>query len=262
MEEVASFRPVQAVRAYEAIVDQVEEALVRGTLRPGHRLPSERNLMTQFGVSRSTVREALRVLESDGLIRSRPGDPRGAEVLPYSPGGLRKSVLRLARVDELSLGELLQFRMILEGAVNRIAAQRCTPEHVAAMEAAIAAMKAAIEIGHPEFSEADIAFHDVVAAASGNMMAQVCGEVTHHVVLALIDDKLARADDQAAQMRQSLEHHEQVLAAIRSGDGAGASRLALRKMFEYYASYLPEDERPMLEILLDPALPAVTGRTS
>ena len=85
------FQPVQTVRAYQRIVEQVEEALARGDLAPGQRLPSERELVAQFAVSRSTVREALRVLESNGVVRSRPGDPNGPEILPFSHSALRVS---------------------------------------------------------------------------------------------------------------------------------------------------------------------------
>jgi DNA-binding FadR family transcriptional regulator len=249
------FRPVRAVRAYEAIVEQVEDALARGVLRPGSRLPSERDLMTQFAVSRSTVREALRVLESSGLIRSRPGDPHGAEVLPYSAGGLRKSVLRLAKVDELSLCELVQFRMILESAAYMLAARLRTPEQMAEMEAALARMREAIGEGHEAFSEADVAFHEIVAQASGNMLIQVCGEVVRGVVLGLIDDKITKASNRAELMRQSLRHHTEVFEAVRAGDGAAASRLARGTLFSYYASYLTDAERPLVEALIDaPAL--------
>ena len=103
MSESTRFRPVQPVRAYERIVEQVEDALASGELRPGQRLPSERELVGQFEVSRSTVREALRVLESNGVVRSRPGDPNGPEVLPFSSGALRKQMVRLARVEEVGL---------------------------------------------------------------------------------------------------------------------------------------------------------------
>lgn len=247
------FRPVRAVRAYEAIVEQVEDALARGTLRPGSRLPSERDLVTQFAVSRSTVREALRVLESSGLIRSRPGDPHGAEVLPYSAGGLRKSVLRLAKVDELSLCDLVQFRMILESAAYMLAARLRTDEQLAQMEGALAAMNEAITSGHEAFSEADVEFHEVIAEVSGNMLIQVCGEVVRGVVLGLIDDKLTRAQNRDELMRQSLQHHTEVFEAVRDGDGAAASRLARGTLFAYYASYLTDDERHVAEALIDPA---------
>lgn len=244
-----SFQPVRAVRAYEAIVEQVEEALGSGALRPGSRLPSERDLMTQFAVSRSTVREALRVLESSGLIRSRPGDPRGAEVLPFSAGSLRKPLARLARVREVRLGELIQFRMVLEGGANYLAAMHATPVQLAAMEAALARMSEAIDGGHPAFSVADLAFHQLVAEASGNKMFLVCGDVTRDVVLGLIEDKIEHAADPAALMRESLRQHSEVFEAIRRRDGVEAARLGRAALYEYYAGYVPEDERPALAAL-------------
>ena len=63
--------------------------------------------MTQFGASRPTVREALRVLESNGIVRSRPGDPHGPEILPFSPHGLAKQMTRLTRVDQMSIADLV-----------------------------------------------------------------------------------------------------------------------------------------------------------
>jgi GntR family transcriptional regulator, transcriptional repressor for pyruvate dehydrogenase complex len=252
------FRPVRAVRAYEAIVEQIEEALARGTLRPGSRLPSERDLMTQFAVSRSTVREALRVLESSGLIRSRPGDPHGAEVLPFSAVTLRKSMHRLATVDEVSLRELIQFRMIIESAAYMLAARLRTSADIADMAAQLARMREAIAEGHEAFSEADVVFHEIVARVSGNKLLQVCGDVVRDVVLGLIDDKLVKAPDRADLMRQSLAHHTEVFEAVRAGDGAAASRLARGTLLAYYASYLSEDERPMAEALIDP-VPADIG---
>ena len=139
--------------------------------------------MSQFEVSRSTVREALRVLESNGVVRSRPGDPNGPEVLPFSSGALRKQMVRLARVDEVSLTELVSFRMILDGSATMLAARLRTPEQLAEMESAIEVMRAAIDVGYEEFSEADIAFHEAVARASRNSLIQVCNDVVRGVVL-------------------------------------------------------------------------------
>jgi DNA-binding FadR family transcriptional regulator len=254
MAETRSFQPVRAVRAYEAIVEQIEKALESGDLRPGSRLPSERELMTQFEVSRSTVREALRVLESSGLIRSRPGDPRGAEVLPFSAGSLRKPLLRLARGHGVRLGELIQFRMVLEGAANFLAARHATALQLTAMEAALDRMREAVADGHPAFSAADVAFHQLVAEASGNTMILVCGDVIRDVALGLIEDKLERAPDPAALMRESLRQHTEVFEAIRRRDSAEAGRLARVALHEYYASYVPEDEQAMLAALAEAEL--------
>jgi GntR family transcriptional regulator, transcriptional repressor for pyruvate dehydrogenase complex len=245
------FEPVRPVRAYESIVEQVEDRVFRGQLRPGERLPSEREMTAQFGVSRSTVREALRVLESDGLVRSRPGDPNGPEVLPFSPTTLRKSVTRLVRVDEVGLAELVQFRMLLEGSANLLAARLATDDELAAMDMALAAMEAALDRGYEEFSRADVAFHDTVARAGRSILIQVCSDVVRGVVLGLISQKIADAPDQRELMERSLRHHRDVLDAVRRRDGPLAARLARESLYDYYAGYVPEEERPLLRALLD-----------
>ncbi|GAA2293306.1 FadR/GntR family transcriptional regulator [Nonomuraea roseoviolacea subsp. roseoviolacea] len=245
------FEPVRTVRAYERIVEQVEQAIESGALSPGQRLPSERDLMGQFSVSRSTVREALRVLQARGLVRSRPGDPNGAEVLPFSPDALQKSMASLARVEGLSLGELVQFRMVLDGSANLLAARLRTAGQLAEMEAAIERMREAVTEGYDAFSAADVAFHDAVARASGNKLIQICVEVVRSIVLGLVADRLADAPDREALMRRSIRHHEEVLAAVRDGDGPLAARLARRTMYDYYAGYVPAAERPALRALLD-----------
>ena len=245
------FEPVRAVRAYERVVEQVEEAIESGSLSPGERLPSERELMVQFSVSRSTVREALRVLQARGLVRSRPGDPNGAEVLPFSPATLHKSMTTLARVEELSLAELVQFRMVLDSSAILLAARLRTDAQFAEMESAVARMRAAVETGQDTFGEADVAFHDVVARASGNKLIQICTDVVRSIVLKLISEKIADAPDREALMRESIRHHEEVLAAMRAGDGPLAARLSRKAMYDYYAGYIPAAEHPTLTALLD-----------
>jgi DNA-binding FadR family transcriptional regulator len=245
------FQPVQTVRAYQRIVEQVEEALARGELVPGQRLPSERELVAQFEVSRSTVREALRVLESNGVVRSRPGDPNGPEILPFSQAALRKQMVRLARVDELTLSELIGFRMIMDGAAIQVASRLRTPEHLAAMEETLVAMRAAIDVDFEAFSEADVAFHELIAQISRNSLIQTCNEVVRGVVLGLISDKIAHAENSRALMLESLQHHAEVVDAIRAGDGHAAARIARQNMYDYYAGYVPEPERETLRALIE-----------
>lgn len=247
------FQPVQPVRAYQRIVEQVEDALANGELSPGQRLPSERELVTQFAVSRSTVREALRVLESNGIVRSRPGDPNGPEILPYSAAALRKQMARLARVDELTLSELIGFRMIMDGAAIQLASRLRTPEQLEEMEQTLVAMREAIDVDFDAFSEADLAFHDAVARVSRNSLIQICNEVVRGVVLGLIADKIAHAKNSRALMLESLQHHTEVVEAIRAGDGHAAARIARQNLYDYYATYVPPPDRtPLHALLTDP----------
>lgn len=245
------FKPVTPVLAYQRVVEQIEGAIARGELRPGQRLSSERELMGQFSVSRSTIREALRVLQAGGLLRSRPGDPHGAEVLAFSPATLHKSMTSLARVDELSLCELVQFRMLLDASANQLAARLHTPAELTEMDAAISRMRAAADRGYDEFSAADVDFHEAVARASRNTLIQVCNDVVRSVVLNLIADRIVQSPDRRALMRQSIDHHAEVLEAVRARDGALAARLARQSLYDYYAGYLAEPERAALQALLE-----------
>ncbi|MEV6905491.1 FCD domain-containing protein [Amycolatopsis sp. NPDC051071] len=244
------FEPVSPVRAYQRVVEQIEEAVFSGRIKPGDRLPSERELMVQFDVGRSTVREALRVLQAAEMIRSRPGDPRGPEVLAASPAALRRSMHRLARADHIGLSDLLQFRMVLDGSAHLLAAQLRTEDHLAELDAALAAMRTGVSKGFAEFSHADVAFHEAIARATGNPLLVISGEVVRGVVLELIEDKLEHADDRTALMRTWLAHHEEVLDAIRDSDGAHASRLAKQALYDNYADYVPEEQRHLLLPLL------------
>ena len=251
MTEPARFRQVEPVRLYQRIVEQIEDAVLRGELRPGQRLPSERELVTQFGASRPTVREALRVLESNGMVRSRPGDPNGPEILPFSPHGLTKQMTRLVQVEEMSIAELVSFRMILDGSANMLAAQLRSDEELELMDQTIDAMEAAIGKGYEEFSEADVAFHDAVAFASRNALIKVCNHVVRGVVLSLISDKVRFAENRASLMRESLQHHREVLEAIRLRDGGAAARISRKNLYDYYVEYVPEEDREPLLALLD-----------
>lgn len=247
------FEPVATTHAYERVVEQIEQAVLTGELLPGQRLPSERDLMSQFAVSRSTVREALRVLQAGEVIRSRPGDPRGPEVLSASPAALHKPMHRLARAGQLGVGELLQFRMLLEGSAYLLAAQLRTDTQLDELSAALAEMTSLADADEPNyvaFSRADVAFHDTIARATGNPLVMACGEVARDVVLELIQDKLEHAPNRHALMRRTLAHHTEVLEAVRRGDGESACRLSRQALYDYYAEYVPEEQRAMLLPLL------------
>jgi DNA-binding FadR family transcriptional regulator len=245
------FEPVQSVRAYERVVEQIEEAILSGRIRPHDRLPSERELMRTFAVGRGTIREALRVLQSKGLVRSRHGDPNGPEVLPLSTDRLRDSMAALARVEHLSLRELLQFRIVVESQAYRLAAQLATAEQLAGLDEALAAMERAVEEGEEAFAQADLAFHARVAQAAGNKLFGVSSSVLGAVVGDLMRSKISHAADHRAQMRESCRRHARVLAAVREHDGDRAAALARRSIYDYYARHLPDDDRRAVALLVD-----------
>ena len=243
------FKPVESVRAYQQIADAIEEQIVSGRLKPGDRLPSERELVLRFGSGRSTVREALRVLESNRLVRSRPGDPRGPEILPFSADPMRKSMQRLAAGGDI--GSLLEFRMVVEPAANLLAAVNRTDSQLLELERLNARMHAAIDKGTAEFGRADFEFHRAIAVASGNPLLAVCAEVVQDTVVTLIKTKIDDSPDEKSVMAQSVRHHGEVFAAIRDGEGRRAGWLARDRLFRYYGEYVPEPKRTRLQALVD-----------
>lgn len=241
-------RSTPAPRAYQRVVDDLEKAIRTGSLTPGSRLSSERDLCEQYGVSRSSVREALRVLESMHLIEFTSGDRRGPLVLPFSPEPARKSLSQMAMT--LSLSDLVQFRMIADATANLMAARLRTPAHLIELERNLARMRESMSHGYRVFSASDLEFHEIVARAAGNQVIQVCGDIVRESILSLISQTIVDADDQGAIMLQSIRHHQEVFDAISRQDGALASRLARESLYAYYAGLVDDSDRMVLADLV------------
>lgn len=254
-----AFRSVVPVRAYEGVVDQIELAVFSGRLAPGDRLPSERDMMAQFAVSRATIREALRVLESRGLVRSRPGDPNGGpEIQSSSSRALTTAVRTFARLGQLNMAELVQFRMVAEGSAIRLAAVLHNENELAAMLHAHEQLVAAVDGSYETFSRADVAFHLAVAHTSGNELLAAFSEIAVELVVGLIRDRLhvspgnAHVSPGNEEVRHdTVRRHGRYLDAIRDRDGARAERLARLDLYEYYGPLVNEPDRRRLEIMIE-----------
>jgi DNA-binding FadR family transcriptional regulator len=243
------FQQVERSRAYEQVVGQIEQAIHERRLRPGDHLPSERNLVEQFGVGRSTVREALRVLESLGLVETVHGSPKGPRV-SASTAGLRRALMGAVKVEQTSLVDLVQYRMMTGSTANRLAARLRTDEDLGDMEACLDGMRDSSTTPE-EFARHDWSFHAVIARASGNAMLTVIGQVVEQAIEGLVATRVSTATEDAEATRaQFVAVHEQILRAIRDGDGPEAARLSRATLYEVYAPMLPPDEQELLRLLL------------
>lgn len=126
----AIFREARQNRVFQDVVDQIQEAIVDGKIRPGQQLPAERELKDQFGVSRGTLREALRVLEQKGLIQIKTGVAGGAIVKGVTTEQISENLGLLIRYRKVSLQNLAEFREALEGLVAGMAAERATAKDI------------------------------------------------------------------------------------------------------------------------------------
>ncbi|WAP51308.1 GntR family transcriptional regulator [Arthrobacter sp. ATA002] len=243
-----SFTPAVPVLTYERVVEQIEEAILSGALAPGQHLPSERELVVQFSVSRPTVREALRVLQSRGLIASRPGVRTGPEVLPLTGLALERSFSTLTRVAALSLSDLVQFRVILESSACRLAATLHTGEQLDAMSSAVGRMKASVHDADM-FSRADLDFHTAVWEASGNLLLQTSGQAVSAAILSLMNDRISMAPDPRLAMEESAASDRILFEAIAAGAASAAGAHARAAIADHFALYLDDRGRTALAAL-------------
>ena len=197
-------------------VDQIKRLITVGTLVPGQRLPSERVLADLLGVSRPTMREAVRALEAMGIVSSRHGS--GTFVTDLSAETLARPLTFVLDINHDALQELFEVRVLLEAGAAEGAAAVADAETCERLAACIAEMREAVDA--EAFLVPDLAFHQIVHHASGNavLFALMTGlrTLTHASLLA------SAAGDGAR--REAAEEHEAILAALRQGDGSAAGQ--------------------------------------
>jgi|SRR5215472_13120392 len=165
--ESGIFRPVSIGRISEVIVEQIRVLMRQGQLKPGDRLPPERDLCERFGVSRVTVREALRMLESSGLVQIRVGARGGAFVTAPSSDRVGEGLTDMLTLSAISAADVTEVRMILEVGIVPLVCERATEQDIADLEKICERSEAALRSG--EYSmDYSLEFHTRVAQATHN----------------------------------------------------------------------------------------------
>ena len=254
-----------APRAWQAVLEHVESQLLSGELSPGDRLPGERALSAELGVGRSSVREALRVLEVLGLIRTQAGSgPTSGAIIISTPGGAMGSLMRLqVAARGFPVADIVRTRLILESAVagdlaaafdlavasdpavaeSRAGTAPGAPD-LAAAEALLDAMDAP-DLAPAEFLALDAAFHLALAEASGNQVITATMAGLRSGIEGYARAGLATIADWRATSSRLRGEHRGVVAAIRAADAASARTRMHDHISGYYA-----------ETFIDPAPPS------
>jgi GntR family transcriptional repressor for pyruvate dehydrogenase complex len=165
------FVPAQRVRSFDHIVGQIRDAIASGGIAPGERLPSERDLGVAFGVSRTTLREALRALEAQGVLEIRTGSRGGAFVAEPSSELVAGALGNLLRFRSATARELAEFRAPFEAENAAWAARRANPAALTELEHIVGDVAVLAGDGSIEWAEVaalEVRFHDAVARATGN----------------------------------------------------------------------------------------------
>ena len=204
--------------ANELVVRHVRDLIVRGRFRPGQRLPTERELVRDIGVSRTSVRAGLQALAAKGLLVIRHG--AGTFVADGPPVLDSEPLTLLAALHGFTRSQVFEARRTLEVSIARMAAERRTAEQLAAISDAVTGMFAACE--DPQaFLVEDIRFHGAVASASGNpILASVV-----EMISAMFYEHRRRTADRRRDLRPVAEMHWQIYQAIRDREPGRAAHL-------------------------------------
>ena len=219
------YKVIRTSRLYEQIVQQIEESVLNGTLKPGDQLPAERDLAQRLGVSRTAVREAVKTLREKGLVEAYSG--RGTFVTDGTSQAARQSFDLMVKIGQQEGSpHLAELRLILEPGIAAMAAERIKDEDLTAMRDAVAVMERSQK--DPEaYIEADLDFHLALAEAVANPL-----------ILSLIDSIVGLLREQRIKIfnveggpQRGQIHHKRILEAMERRDPEMA-RSAMRAHLE------------------------------
>lgn len=225
---------INVPKSCEVLAEQLQKQIVEGAYAPGAALPTERELVSTTGLSRGSVREALRMLEARGLVRTRPGRYGGSVAAKPSDESLGGHIHSFAKVHGVPLHALVEARQALEPMIAYLAAKNRTEEDLAALHAISARLDAAAGDDVPRFLEENANWHTALAAASHNDLLRA---FTASISALMLD--VSRIENFASHdVRQLVTTaHRRILQAIVAQDADTARRRTERDI-EAYARHL------------------------
>jgi GntR family transcriptional regulator, transcriptional repressor for pyruvate dehydrogenase complex len=216
------YAPIQSVKVFERVAVQIEKRILDGDLRIGDRLPTERELAEQFQVSRTAVREAMKILAQKGLVDMRPG--RGTIVVDGARAAMENSIGLLMKMMSSEVGSaenLVEVRAILETEIAALAAARATEKEIAAMREAIRVMDESLDDANA-FIAADNSFHEALAQATQNaLIFTLLNSIVH-----LLSEQRKQIFAVEGGPQRGQMHHRRILESVVRRDPA-AARMAM-----------------------------------
>jgi GntR family transcriptional repressor for pyruvate dehydrogenase complex len=232
----AVIQPIRKTRIAEEIADRIRVLILDGTLPPDRPLPGERLLAARFGVSRGSIRDALRLLETIGLLETRHGQGTFPRELDVNRLVAPLASILAYRADLRD--ELLDVRRMFEPAVARVAAARITDEDLADLQRILDTQRRKLKAGGSAIIE-DTAFHAVLARATRNRVVMRIMQTLNDLLV----ESRKRALRQKGRPERSVEGHEAVVAALRRRDPEGAAG-AMHTHIDQIAELLRREAAP------------------
>lgn len=235
------FEPIQAPRAFEVVCERVRQLIASGRLKEGDKLPPERQLAEQLGVSRLAIREALRSLESAGLLVLQRGPKGGAFIRGDSDGKMTEVMQDMLNIGTITLSDLTEARIFILASVARLACERATAEDLAKIEENVRQNEVALQSGSREtrLLHATEFYARLAAATKNKVMMLVVHSLTEVIRAILKRIEIYPTQDLAVSRRRFLRALQ-----ARDGDRAAKEMHAhLRKLHDHIVKHAQEQKR-------------------
>ena len=232
MNKVVHFEPRPTKRAFEHISEQIRNLIYAGSIRPGERLPSERELAEQFQTGRLAVREAFRVLEEMGLIYIKKGKTGGAYIREFNKSVFSKSLTDAIESAMPSMEDLMEARAGLETLTVGFAIERMTSDYLNALEQNISEASRLINKGISS-SEVQINFHILLAKAAGNSTLETLLKSIMNVLQLFL---LKGIEPSREHLDKHLNDHKDILKTIQDKQPEKAKRQIV-KHIQYFSQH-------------------------
>jgi len=226
----------------EGVIEQIEESIVDRTFKPGEKLPSPKDLQESLGISRGTLREALRVLEQKSLIEIKPGVGGGAVVKAVTTEQMSQGLALLIRYQRVSLNHIAEFRDSVEGSVAALAAERATKEDIQHLKELLKEAQKHLEEGASHwdaFIRVDEQLHLALARITGNPLYISIERTVHENIHRYYKEFLPWKEN---IMRENYQDLCDIVAAVEDGDGAQACTLGQSHVHRFH-QYMEEKRR-------------------
>lgn len=221
-------KPIKTKKIYEEIVDQIRQLLIDGQIKPGDKLPSERELIESFKVSRSSIREALSALEMMGILEVRTGE--GTFIRHIRPESMMASLAWSLYLDKGSILEMLEVRKMIEVQAVGYAAERATDREINQLSETLDKMKNNLENMGSISEKADMMFHYTIAVATHNKITIKLMDTISDNLQHLIHATRPKLYEGKYTPELLYNEHEKIYNAIRSKDSEEARRQMIKHL--------------------------------
>ncbi|MGE0230528.1 MAG: FadR/GntR family transcriptional regulator [Flavobacteriaceae bacterium] len=230
-----SLSPILIPKASDILASQLRDMIVNGHLRPGDFLPAERQLVAESGISRTSVRDALRILESEGLVTTKVGRSGGSIVTLPAREAVARSVELFVRTHGIRMESLLDCRVAVEPTLAQLAAENRTESQLAEMTELHAEFASAAD-NVQRYKAANLDWHLCVARASGNEPLIAFMEAISEAIRDAMEYKHTTTP---AIRAEAIKAHGVILDAIRQQDGESAFKRMSRHVVAYRSVAFP-----------------------